>query len=187
MLLQRPHHSLRFCTPASSSPCLTTLMLLRGPQAMPPTPPSPTLTTPRTCCLPSLFSWSAFPTCLQHCLPSLRLYSALTTCLQHRLPYLCLYSALPTCHQHFLPSLRSQCPADMPQTPLTILMLIALKMRLCCAPISTLTTPALSSPPLTILTLPQPTQDMPLTPPSTPLMPNTLSAAYHPHPQVLDS
>ncbi|MBW0582308.1 hypothetical protein O181_122023 [Austropuccinia psidii MF-1] len=35
-----PHHSLRFLTPASSSPWLTILMLLRGPQVMPPTPPS---------------------------------------------------------------------------------------------------------------------------------------------------
>ncbi|MBW0545125.1 hypothetical protein O181_084840 [Austropuccinia psidii MF-1] len=49
-----PHHSLCFRTPASSSPWLTILTLLRGPQVMPPTPPSPPLTLPRT-----------LPTCLQ--------------------------------------------------------------------------------------------------------------------------
>ncbi|MBW0544902.1 hypothetical protein O181_084617 [Austropuccinia psidii MF-1] len=53
-------------------------------------------------------------------------------------------------------------------------------------PISALTTPAPSSPPLTILTLPQRPQDMPPKPPSTPLTPNPLSAAYHPYPQILD-
>ncbi|MBW0584488.1 hypothetical protein O181_124203 [Austropuccinia psidii MF-1] len=36
----RPHHSLRFRTPASSSPWLKILMLLRGPQVIPPMPPS---------------------------------------------------------------------------------------------------------------------------------------------------
>ncbi|MBW0473663.1 hypothetical protein O181_013378 [Austropuccinia psidii MF-1] len=36
-----PHHSLCFRTPTSSSPWLTILTLLRGPQVMPPTPPSP--------------------------------------------------------------------------------------------------------------------------------------------------
>ncbi|MBW0510572.1 hypothetical protein O181_050287 [Austropuccinia psidii MF-1] len=56
----RPHQSLLFRTPASSSPWLTILMLLQGPQVMPPTPPSPPLMPPCTC-----------PTCLQHCLPSL--------------------------------------------------------------------------------------------------------------------
>ncbi|MBW0510856.1 hypothetical protein O181_050571 [Austropuccinia psidii MF-1] len=44
----RPHHSLRFHTPASSYPWLTILTLLRGPQVMPPTPPSPPLTPPCT-------------------------------------------------------------------------------------------------------------------------------------------
>ncbi|MBW0482306.1 hypothetical protein O181_022021 [Austropuccinia psidii MF-1] len=48
-------------------------------------------------------------------------------------------------------------------------------------------TPTLSSPPLYILTLPWHPQDMPLTPPSTPLMPNPLSAAYHPYTQVLET
>ncbi|MBW0535604.1 hypothetical protein O181_075319 [Austropuccinia psidii MF-1] len=38
-----PHHSLCFCTPASSSPWLTILRLLHGPQFIPPTPPSPPL------------------------------------------------------------------------------------------------------------------------------------------------
>ncbi|MBW0533904.1 hypothetical protein O181_073619 [Austropuccinia psidii MF-1] len=41
-------------------------------------------------------------------------------------------------------------------------------------------------PPLTILTLPRRPQDMPLTLPSTPLMPNPLSTSYHPYAQVLD-
>ncbi|MBW0591062.1 hypothetical protein O181_130777 [Austropuccinia psidii MF-1] len=54
-------------------------------------------------------------------------------------------------------------------------------------PISSLTTPYASAPPpLTILMLPQRPQDMPLMPPSTPLTPNPLSAAYHPYHQVLD-
>ncbi|MBW0487250.1 hypothetical protein O181_026965 [Austropuccinia psidii MF-1] len=44
-----PHNPLRFCMPASSSPCVTILTLLRGPQAMPPTPPSPLLTPPCHC------------------------------------------------------------------------------------------------------------------------------------------
>ncbi|MBW0508986.1 hypothetical protein O181_048701 [Austropuccinia psidii MF-1] len=38
-----PHHSLCFRTPASSSPWLTILKLLQGPQVRPPTPPSPPL------------------------------------------------------------------------------------------------------------------------------------------------
>ncbi|MBW0555891.1 hypothetical protein O181_095606 [Austropuccinia psidii MF-1] len=41
--------SLCFCTPASSSPQLTILMLLQGPHVMPPTPPSPTFMPPLTC------------------------------------------------------------------------------------------------------------------------------------------
>ncbi|MBW0557050.1 hypothetical protein O181_096765 [Austropuccinia psidii MF-1] len=45
----RPHHSLCFRTPASSSPQLTFLTLLQGPQVMPPTLPSPSLKPPRTC------------------------------------------------------------------------------------------------------------------------------------------
>ncbi|MBW0570190.1 hypothetical protein O181_109905 [Austropuccinia psidii MF-1] len=48
MLLHRPHHSLCFCTPASSSPQFTILMLLWGPQVIPPMPPSPPLTPPCT-------------------------------------------------------------------------------------------------------------------------------------------
>ncbi|MBW0586344.1 hypothetical protein O181_126059 [Austropuccinia psidii MF-1] len=44
----RPHHSLPFRTPASYSSWLTILMLLRGPQVMPPTLPSPPLTPPCT-------------------------------------------------------------------------------------------------------------------------------------------
>ncbi|MBW0539377.1 hypothetical protein O181_079092 [Austropuccinia psidii MF-1] len=44
----RPHHSLWFLTPSSSSPWLTILTLLQGPQVMPPTPPSPPLTPPCT-------------------------------------------------------------------------------------------------------------------------------------------
>ncbi|MBW0519799.1 hypothetical protein O181_059514 [Austropuccinia psidii MF-1] len=43
-----PHDSLHFRTPASSSPWLTILMLLRGPQVMPPTLPSTPLTPPCT-------------------------------------------------------------------------------------------------------------------------------------------
>ncbi|MBW0485216.1 hypothetical protein O181_024931 [Austropuccinia psidii MF-1] len=38
-----PHHSLHFCTPASSSPWLTILTLLQGPQVLPLTLPSPPL------------------------------------------------------------------------------------------------------------------------------------------------
>ncbi|MBW0577963.1 hypothetical protein O181_117678 [Austropuccinia psidii MF-1] len=49
-----PNHSLCFCTPASSSPWLTILTLLRGPQVLPPTQPSPPLTPPCTRRLPSL-------------------------------------------------------------------------------------------------------------------------------------
>ncbi|MBW0507433.1 hypothetical protein O181_047148 [Austropuccinia psidii MF-1] len=45
-------------------------------------------------------------------------------------------------------------------------------------------TPALSSLPLPILTLLRRPQDMPPTPPSTPLTPNPLSATYHPYSQV---
>ncbi|MBW0572615.1 hypothetical protein O181_112330 [Austropuccinia psidii MF-1] len=44
----RLHHSLCFHTPTSSSPWLTILTLLRGPQVMPPTPPSPPFTPPCT-------------------------------------------------------------------------------------------------------------------------------------------
>ncbi|MBW0583642.1 hypothetical protein O181_123357 [Austropuccinia psidii MF-1] len=47
-----------------------------------------------------------------------------------------------------------------------------------------ISTPAFSSLPLTIITLLQRPQDMPPTPPLTPLMPNPLSAAYHPYAQV---
>ncbi|MBW0590864.1 hypothetical protein O181_130579, partial [Austropuccinia psidii MF-1] len=49
--------------------------------------------------------------------------------------------------------------------------------------------PSLPSPPLplTILMLLRRPQDMPLMPPSTPLMPNPFSAAYHPYSQVLDT
>ncbi|MBW0473542.1 hypothetical protein O181_013257 [Austropuccinia psidii MF-1] len=47
-------------------------------------------------------------------------------------------------------------------------------------------TPALSSLPLTILTLPRCPQDLPLRLRLTPLMPNPLSATYHPYAQVLD-
>ncbi|MBW0480381.1 hypothetical protein O181_020096 [Austropuccinia psidii MF-1] len=45
-----PHHSLRFRTPASSSPWLTILTLLWGPQVMPLTP---TLLTILTLAVPS--------------------------------------------------------------------------------------------------------------------------------------
>ncbi|MBW0531358.1 hypothetical protein O181_071073 [Austropuccinia psidii MF-1] len=112
----RPHHSLCFRTPTSSSPPLTILMLLWGPEIMPPMPPSPPLMPPCTHLL-----WSAFPTCLQHRLPSLRLHSALLTC-------------LPRC----LPSLRLQCPPNMPLTPLTILILVQ------CPPNMPLTAPRTS-------------------------------------------
>ncbi|MBW0547160.1 hypothetical protein O181_086875 [Austropuccinia psidii MF-1] len=44
----RPHHNLRFRIPASSSSGLTILMLLQGPQVIPPTLPSPPLMTPCT-------------------------------------------------------------------------------------------------------------------------------------------
>ncbi|MBW0478306.1 hypothetical protein O181_018021 [Austropuccinia psidii MF-1] len=47
-------------------------------------------------------------------------------------------------------------------------------------PISALTTPL-----LTILTLPPYPHNIPPTPPSTPLIPNPLSPAYHPYTQVL--
>ncbi|MBW0529489.1 hypothetical protein O181_069204 [Austropuccinia psidii MF-1] len=96
-----PHHSLHFRTPTSSSPQLTMLTLLQGPQVIPLTPPSPALTPPCT-----RRSWSAFPTCLRR-----------------RLPSLPSYSAHPTCLQCCLPSLCSQCPPDMPPTLLTILTL----------------------------------------------------------------
>ncbi|MBW0525202.1 hypothetical protein O181_064917 [Austropuccinia psidii MF-1] len=133
----RPHHSLRFRTPASSSPWLKILMLLRGPQVMPPTLPSPPLMPPCTC-----------PTCLQRCLPSLRLQcppnmppmqlTILTLAVpsQHasdtayhpytRMPsqhasdaayHPYAHSDLPTCLQHCLPSLSLQCPPDMPPMP----------------------------------------------------------------------
>ncbi|MBW0521396.1 hypothetical protein O181_061111 [Austropuccinia psidii MF-1] len=82
-----PHHSLRFCTPASSSPWLTVLMLLQGPQAMPLKLPSPPLTPPRT----GLILSSAYH------------------------PYAC--SAHLTCLQCCLPLLCLQCPPDMPLTP----------------------------------------------------------------------
>ncbi|MBW0509441.1 hypothetical protein O181_049156 [Austropuccinia psidii MF-1] len=64
-----PHHSLCFCTPASSSPQLKILTLLQGPQVMPPTPPSPPLTPPYTHGVPSRHSslrrlHSAHLTCL---------------------------------------------------------------------------------------------------------------------------
>ncbi|MBW0490102.1 hypothetical protein O181_029817 [Austropuccinia psidii MF-1] len=63
-LLQCPHHSLRFRTPASSSPQLTILTLLRGPQVMPPMRPSP---PPNPIChLPSLCSHGALKICLPH-------------------------------------------------------------------------------------------------------------------------
>ncbi|MBW0568459.1 hypothetical protein O181_108174 [Austropuccinia psidii MF-1] len=44
-----PHHSFRLCTPASSSLMIKILMLLWGPQHMPPTPPSTLLMPPPTC------------------------------------------------------------------------------------------------------------------------------------------
>ncbi|MBW0519307.1 hypothetical protein O181_059022 [Austropuccinia psidii MF-1] len=56
-LLQCPHHSLQFCTPASSSPWLTVLMLLQGPQVMPLKLPSPPLIPPRTHRLPYSRLW----------------------------------------------------------------------------------------------------------------------------------
>ncbi|MBW0492967.1 hypothetical protein O181_032682 [Austropuccinia psidii MF-1] len=86
-----PHHSLRFHTPASSSPWLKILTLLQGPQVMPPTRPSP----PLRLLAPTQHAYnaayypyahSALPTCLQHSLPSLRLWSAFLTCLLCRLP-----------------------------------------------------------------------------------------------------
>ncbi|MBW0521004.1 hypothetical protein O181_060719 [Austropuccinia psidii MF-1] len=166
----RPHHSLRFCTPASSSPRLTILTLLRGPQFAPPTSPSPPLTPPCT-----------------HLILSATYH-----------PYACLHSTCPTCLQHCLASLRLQFPPDIPPTPpltlaqssrpLIILTLLQppkgeTKMP---PPISALTT-TLPYAPLIILTLPPRPQDMPLMPPSTPLMPNLLSAAYHLYAQVLDT
>ncbi|MBW0540778.1 hypothetical protein O181_080493 [Austropuccinia psidii MF-1] len=97
-----PHHSLHFCTPASSSPWLTILTLLPGPQVMPPTlltvltlmeclPEMPlTLLTILTLAVPSRhasdttyhpYACSDLPTCLQCRLPSLRSYSACPICL----------------------------------------------------------------------------------------------------------
>ncbi|MBW0528829.1 hypothetical protein O181_068544 [Austropuccinia psidii MF-1] len=82
----------------------------------PPSPPShlhnipPTLLTilmlavPSRRSLPSLGSWSAFPTCLRRRLPSLHLYSAHPTC-------------LPCC----LPYLQLKCPPNMPPMLHTIL------------------------------------------------------------------
>ncbi|MBW0579345.1 hypothetical protein O181_119060 [Austropuccinia psidii MF-1] len=61
----RPHHSLRFHTPA-----LTILTLAECP---------PNTIYPYACVVPS-----------QHCLPSLRLRSALPTYSRHCLPSLCL-------------------------------------------------------------------------------------------------
>ncbi|MBW0573024.1 hypothetical protein O181_112739 [Austropuccinia psidii MF-1] len=71
----------------------------------------------------------------------------------------------------------------MPPMLLTILTLAVPSRNASDTP---LTTPALSAPPLTVLTLLRCPQDMPLMPPSTPLRPNPLSAAYHPYAQVLD-
>ncbi|MBW0544901.1 hypothetical protein O181_084616 [Austropuccinia psidii MF-1] len=101
-----PDHSSCFHIPASSSPWLTILMLLRGPQIMPLTAPSPPLTPPCTHCLPSLRLWSASTTCLRCRLPSLCLWSAFLKCLRHHLPSLRSWSAFPTCLRHGLPSLR---------------------------------------------------------------------------------
>ncbi|MBW0573583.1 hypothetical protein O181_113298 [Austropuccinia psidii MF-1] len=110
-------------TPPSSSPWIIILTLLRGPQVMPLTPPSPPLTPPRSHRLPSLRSYSARQTCLQCSLLSLALWSAFLTCLQCRLPTLRLWIALLTCLQSCLPSLCLQCPANMPPMLRTILML----------------------------------------------------------------
>ncbi|MBW0487168.1 hypothetical protein O181_026883 [Austropuccinia psidii MF-1] len=59
-----PHRSLHFRDPASSSPLPTILMLLRGPQVMPPTPPSPAQNASNATYHP--YASSALPTLLQH-------------------------------------------------------------------------------------------------------------------------
>ncbi|MBW0516669.1 hypothetical protein O181_056384 [Austropuccinia psidii MF-1] len=117
----RPHHSLCFCTPTSSSPWLKILTLLRGPQVMPPKGPSPAQHTSDAAYHP--YRRSALPKCLQCSLPSLRLWSSFPTCLQCRLASLRLYSARLTCLQRCLPSLRLQYPPNKPPMPLTILTL----------------------------------------------------------------
>ncbi|MBW0475737.1 hypothetical protein O181_015452 [Austropuccinia psidii MF-1] len=112
-------------TPNSSSPQLTILMLLRGPQVMPLTPPSPPLMPPCTCLiLSATYHPNACGVPSQRCLPSLRSWSGFLTCLQCRLPCLCLHSTHPPCFGHCLPSLCLQCPPDMTPTLLTILTLV---------------------------------------------------------------
>ncbi|MBW0498448.1 hypothetical protein O181_038163 [Austropuccinia psidii MF-1] len=117
----RPHHSLCFHTPASYPPWLTILMLLQGPQVMPPTPPSPPLTPPRThlillatnhpypCGVPSQHASDAT---YHHCACIVPARHA-SEAAYH--PYAC--SSLLTCLQRCLLSLRLQCPPNMPPTP----------------------------------------------------------------------
>ncbi|MBW0493133.1 hypothetical protein O181_032848 [Austropuccinia psidii MF-1] len=111
-----PHHSLCFRTPASSSPWLTILTLLWGPQVMPPMPPSPLLSPtayhPYAHGMPSRHASNAayHPyTCI---VPARHASNAA----YH--PYAC--SALPACLQRCLPSLRLQCHPNMPLTPLAV-------------------------------------------------------------------
>ncbi|MBW0536516.1 hypothetical protein O181_076231 [Austropuccinia psidii MF-1] len=110
---------LQHCPPSQPSPLLTL--------------PHPRLIfslacNPYTPVGPSIYASEATLTPLTphhtHCLPSLRSWSAFLTCLQHHLPSLCSHSARPTCLQCCLPSLCLQYPPDMPLTLLTILILV---------------------------------------------------------------
>ncbi|MBW0482443.1 hypothetical protein O181_022158 [Austropuccinia psidii MF-1] len=95
-------------------------------------------------------------------------------------------------HPYALPAQHASNAAYHPYTHSALLTCLqfpphtSLILTLLQPPISALTTPAFSSLPLTIFTLPRRPQDMPLTPCSTPLTPNPLSAAYHCYAQVLD-
>ncbi|MBW0534403.1 hypothetical protein O181_074118 [Austropuccinia psidii MF-1] len=112
--------------PPLSSPWLTILTLLRGPQVMPPTPPSPPL---------CLLTPTAYHPYARGCPPNMPL--------------------TPPSHWPLMILILLQPPQDETTMP---------------APMSSITNPALPSPPLTICMLPPDPQDMPLTPPSPPLM-----------------
>ncbi|MBW0470342.1 hypothetical protein O181_010057 [Austropuccinia psidii MF-1] len=107
----RPHHSLRFRTPASSSPCIKILKLPRALNRC----ASDATNHPYACIVPAQHASDTAYHPYACIVPSRHASNAT----YH--PY--ARSALPTCLQCFLPSLRLQCPPNMPLTLLTILTL----------------------------------------------------------------
>ncbi|MBW0540550.1 hypothetical protein O181_080265 [Austropuccinia psidii MF-1] len=138
------------------------LTCLHPPPDETPTLPSPLLTLPHPCLIFSL-AYNPY-SCGVHSRHA-------SNAAYH--PYACMVSSQNASDASYHPYARSPLP-----TPLTILTLAP--------PISALTTPYASAPPPPILTLLRRPQDIPPTPPSTPLTPNTISATYHPYAQVLD-